>query len=157
MPLILAFIIVVLGLIVYYHFFFNRIPHLPRTGRDGGSADSNDPRVAVAAMMYAVATEEGPLTAEQERRILSQLPSRVGLGPDLARTCLTGGKSLARGLHGDLNSRLHQLVAPIETQCSPEEKREVVDMLRLIAGPSAQRIGSVRDGLGRLSASLLHG
>ena len=64
-------------------------------------------------MMYAVAIEEGPLTAEQERRILSQLPSRVGLGPDLARTCLTGGKSLARGLHGDLNSRLHQLVAPL--------------------------------------------
>ena len=60
MPLILAFIVVVLALIVYYHFFFNRIPHLPRTGRDWGSAGSNDPRVAVAAMMYAVATEEGP-------------------------------------------------------------------------------------------------
>ena len=157
MPLILAFIIVVLGLIVYYHFFFNRIPHLPRTGRDGGSTDSNDPRVALAAMMYAVATEEGPLTAEQERRILSQLTSRVGLGPDLAQTCLTGGKRLARGLRGDLNSRLHQLVAPIEAQCSPEEKRDVIDMLRLIAGPSAHRIGPVREGLGRLSSSLLRG
>ena len=45
--------------------------------------------------------------AEQERRILSQLTSRVGLEPDLARTCLAGGKRLAGGLHGDLNSRLH--------------------------------------------------
>jgi hypothetical protein len=130
---------------------------LPRSGQDWGSAGSNDPRVAMAAMMYAVATEEGPLTPEQERRILSQLISRVRLEPDLARTCLAGGKRLARGLHGDLNSRLHQLVAPIEAKCSPEEKREVVDMLRLIAGPSAQRLGPVRDGLGRLSASLLRG
>jgi hypothetical protein len=157
-PLIFAFFVVlVLALIVYYHFFFNRIPRLPRTGRDWGSAGGNDPRVAVAAMMYAVATEEGPLTAEKERRILSQLTSRVGLGPDLAQTCLTGGKRLARGLGGDLNSRLHQLVAPTEAQCSPEEKRDIIDMLRLIAGPSAHRIGSVREGLGRLSSSLLRG
>jgi len=156
-PLIFAFFIALVLALIVYHFFFNRIPRLPRTGQDWGSTGSNDPRVAVAAMMYAVATEEGPLSVEKERRILSQLTSRVGLGPDLARTCLTGGKRLARGLRGDLNSRLHQLVAPIEARCSPEEKRDVVDMLRLIAGPSAERLGPVRDGLGRLSSSLLHG
>jgi len=113
--------------------------------------------VALAAMMYAVATEDGPLSGEQERRILSHLSSKVGLGADLAQTCLTGGKRLARGVRGDLNSRLHQLVGPIEAQCSPEEKRDVVDMLRQIAGPSAHRIGAVRDGLGRVSSSLLRG
>jgi hypothetical protein len=156
-PVILVFVVLLLAFIVYYHFFYSRIPQLPRTGRDWGSAGSNDPRVALAAMMYAVATEEGPLTLEKERRILSQLTSKVGLDPDLARTCLAGGKRLAGGLGGDLNSRLHQLVAPIEAQCSPEEKRDVVDMLRLIAGPTAQRLGSVRDGLGRLSSSLLRG
>ena len=157
MLLILALFVTLFLAFIVYQFFSNRIPRLPRSGRDWGSAGSNDPRVAMAAMMYAVATEEGPLTPEQERRILSQLISRVRLEPDLARTCLAGGKRLARGLHGDLNSRLHQLVAPIEAKCSPEEKREVVDMLRLIAGPSAQRLGPVRDGLGRLSASLLRG
>ena len=157
MPLILAFFVALFLAFLVYQFFFNRIPRLPRSGRDWGSAGSNDPRVAMAAMMYAVATEDGPLTSEQERRILSQLISKVRLEPDLARTCLAGGKRLAGGLGGDLNSRLHQLVAPIEAKCSPEEKRDVIDMLRLIAGPSAQRIGSVRDGLGRLSSSLLHG
>jgi len=157
-PLILAFFIALVLALIVYHFFFKRIPRLPRSGRDWGSAGSNDPRVAVAAMMYAVATEEGALTAEKERRILSQLTSRVGRGPDLARTCLTGGKRLAQGLRGDLNLRLHQLVAPIEAQCSPEEKRDVVEMLRLIAGSSAERLGPVRDGLGRpSSSSLLHG
>jgi uncharacterized tellurite resistance protein B-like protein len=157
-PLIFVFfVILVLALIVYYRFFYNRIPHLPRTVQDWGSAGNKDPRVALAAMMYAVATEDGPLTPVQEQRIISQLTSRVGLGPDLAQTCLTGGKRLARGVHGDLNSRLHQLVAPIEAQCSLEEKRDVIEMLHLTAGANAERIGSVREGLGRLSSSLLRG
>jgi uncharacterized tellurite resistance protein B-like protein len=156
-PLILTFFVALFLAFIIYQFLSSRTPRLPRTGQDWGSAASNDPRVAVAAMMYAVATEEGPLTAEKERRILSQLASKVGLGTDLAQTCLAGGKRLAGGLRGDLNSRLHQLVAPIETQCSPEEKRDIIDMLRLIAGPSAHRIGSVREGLGRLSSSLLRG
>jgi uncharacterized tellurite resistance protein B-like protein len=157
-PLILAFLVVlVLALFVYYHFFYNRIPRLPRADQDWGSAGDKDPRVALAAMMYAVATEDGPLTPVQEQRILSELISKVRLGPDLAQACLTGGKRLARGVQGDLNSRLHQLVAPIEAQCSLEEKRDVVDMLHLIAGANADRIGSVREGLGRLSSSLLRG
>jgi uncharacterized tellurite resistance protein B-like protein len=157
-PLVLILLIfLVLVFIAYHHFFISRVPHLPRTGRDWGSSGSNDPRVAMAAMMYAVAVEDGPLTLEKERRILSQLTSRVGLAPELAQTCLAGGKRLAGSVYGDLNSRLHQLVAPIEAKCSPEEKRDVIDMLREIAGPSAHRLGSVRDGLGRLSSSLLRG
>jgi len=156
MPLILALVAAILLALVVYH-VMNRIPQLPRTGRDWGAAGSNDPRVAVAAMMYAVATEEGRLDADKERRIVSLLASRVGLGPELARTCLTGGRRLSRRLRGDLTSRLHQLIAPIEAQCSAEEKQDVVDMLHIVAGPSAERLGPVRDGLGRLSSSLLHG
>ncbi len=158
MPLILALLFVTLFLaFLIYQFYFSRVPQLPRTGRDWGATGSNDPRVAMAAMMYAVATEDGPLTLEKERRILSQLTSRVRLDPDLARTCLASGKRLAGCFPGDLNSRLHKLVAPIEARCSPEEKRDVIDMLREIAGPNAHRLGSVRDGLGRLSSSLLRG
>jgi hypothetical protein len=157
-PLILIFFaILIVGLIVYYSFFHTRIPRLPSTDQDWGSAGNQDPRVALAAMMYVVATEDGPLTPVQEQRILSELASSVRLGPDLAQTCFTGGRRLARGVHGDLNSRLHQLVAPIEAQCSLEEKRDVVEMLHRIAGPNAERLGSVREGLGRLSSSLLRG
>ena len=82
--LILAFIVLILALILYFQFFYNRIPRLPRASQDWGSAGGNDPRLALAAMMYAVATEDGPLTPVQEQRILSQLTARVGLGPDLA-------------------------------------------------------------------------
>lgn len=156
MPFLFAFFAAILLALIVYQ-LVNRIPRLPRTGRDWGAAGSNDPRVAVAAMMYAVATEDGPLTPEKERRILALLCSTVGLGPELAKTCLTGGKRLARRVSGDLNARLHQLLAPIERQCSSEEKQDVIAMLRDVAGPSADRLGPVRDGLGRLTSSLLHG
>lgn len=149
------FLAMVLALFAYQ--LVNRVPHLPRSGRDWGSAGTNDPRIAVAAMMYAVATEDGPLTSETEGRILGLLTSTVGLGPDLARTCLTGGRRLAARLRGDLNSRLHQLLAPIARQCSIEEKEDVIAMLRDVAGPSAERFGPVREGIGRLSSTLLHG
>jgi uncharacterized tellurite resistance protein B-like protein len=153
--LVMFFLAMLLALIAYN--LMNRIPRLPRTERDWGSAGTNDPRVAVAAMMFAVATEDGPLTHAKERRILALLGATVGLGPDLARTCLTGGKRLAGRLRGDLNSRLHQLLAPIARQCSPEEKQDVIAMLEAVAGPSGERFGPVREGIGRLSSSLLHG
>src|SRR5262249_21927745 len=146
--LLMFFLAMVLALIA--HNWVNRIPSLPRTGRDWGSSGTNDPRLAVAAMMYAVATEDGPVTAEKERRMLALLSSTVGLGPDLARTCLTGGKRLAARMRGDLNSRLHQLRAPIERQCSAEEKEDVIAMLRDVAGSSAERFGPIREGIGRL-------
>ena len=134
----------------------SRIPRLAQAAGDWGSGGSSDPRIAVAAMMYAVATEHAPLTAEQERHIQSLLCARMGLDPAAARSCLTGGRRIASRLRGDLNSRLHQLLAPVEHKCSLEEKQDVIDMLQIIAGPHAQRLGPVRDGLGRVSTTLMH-
>lgn len=154
----LIFLVFVLLLIAaILHHIYNRVPALPPGNGRWGLGDSDDPRIAVAGMMYAVATEYGPMTPEQERHILAQLTDRVGLAPDVARLCLTGGKRVARRLRGDLGARLHQLLRPIEAKCSPEEKGDVLEMLRIAAGANAERIGSVRDGISRLQGSLLRG
>ncbi len=134
-----------------------RAPRLPHNVGDWGAAGSDDPRVAVAAMMYSVATEDGPLTPEEERHILLLLNTKIGLEDDVARSCLIGGRRIARYLRGDLNSRLHQLLGPIERKCGPTEKQDVLDMLNAVAGRSAEHLGAVREGLGRVSSSLLQG
>ena len=126
-----------------------------RVGSWGTSND--DPRVAVAAMLYAVAREDGPIHAEKEQRILSMLSATFGLGGAAAQDCVAAGRRLSNRVSGDLNSRLHQLKGPIERKCSAKEKQDVVDMLHQIAGKSAVSTPSVREGLGRLSATLLHG
>ena len=152
----LAVLVLVLAVAMVRH-IFDRIPRLPQAAGDRGSDSRSDPRIAVAARMYAVATEYAPLTAEQERHIKSLMCSRMGLDPAAARACLTDGRRIAGRLRGDLNSRLHQLVGPVEHRCSRKEKQDVIDMLRIIAGPLAQRLGPVREGLGRVSATLMRG
>lgn len=144
MPLLLL-LAVLLVIIVYYL--------LPR--RAWGLAGNVDPRVAVAAMMYSVATEDGPLTPEEERHILLLLRTRIGIGSELARSCLIDGKRVSRYLRGDLNSRLHQLLGPIERTCNAEQKQDVLDMLNAVAGRSGEHLGPVREGLRRLSSSLM--
>lgn len=156
MPLLFTFFIALFLALVLFQ-VFHRVPRLPNALGDWGSSGAGDPRVAVAAMMCSVAAEDGPLTAEEERHILALLASKVGLEPETARLCLTGGRRLASALRGDLNSRLHQLARPIEIKCSREEKQDVVDMLHTIAGRSAERLGAVRDGLSRVKSSLLNG
>ena len=156
MPFLLALAILLLAVAVLYR-ASEHIPQLPRTVGDWGFGSGNDPRVAVAAMMYAVATEHRPLTPGQERHILSLLTHRIGLEPDAARTCLTGGRRLASRQHGDLNTRLHRLLEPVARRCSAGEKRDVIDMLHDVAGPRAKLLGPVRDGLGRVSATLMNG
>jgi hypothetical protein len=153
-PILAVFVLLLAAAIVFR--IVERIPRLPQAAGDRASDGRSDPRIAVAAMLYAVATEYAPLTAEQERHIRSLLSSRMGLDPAAARACLTGGRRIAGRLHGDLNSRLHQLLGPVGHKCSRKEKQDVIDMLRIIAGPFAQRLGPVREGLGRVSATLMH-
>jgi uncharacterized tellurite resistance protein B-like protein len=138
------------------HRITSHIPKLRQAAGDWGSGSTDDPRIAVAAMMYTVASEHAPLTPEQERHILSLLSQRLGLERDAARDCLTGGRRIASRLRGDLTSRLHRLLEPVRERCSPDEKQDVIEMLNAIAGPLAQRLGPVRDSLGRVSATLMN-
>ena len=154
MSVILGALLLLIGAAIAYHL----IEHVPRLARAvGGSRGQEDPRVAVAAMMYAVATEHGPLTAEQERQIEQLLCSKMAIDLAAARACLGDGRRIANRVYGDLNSRLHQLLGPVEHGCSRKEKQDVIDMLQSIAGPLAKRLGPVREGLGRVSATLKQG
>ena len=154
MPLILLAVVLLAAVVLYRR--NNRIPPIPQAAGDWGAGGSSDPRIAVAAMLYAVATEYAPLTAEQERHILSLLCSRMGLEPDVAKACFTGGRRIARHLRGDLTSRLHQLLEPVQRKCSVDEKEDVIDMLTVAAGQAALRLGPVREGIGRVSATLMN-
>jgi uncharacterized tellurite resistance protein B-like protein len=132
----------------------NFIAARPRT-----KAQSDDPRVAVAALLVVVATGTGNrLTRDQQAQIEAMLTDTLGLAPDMARDCFIHGQrraAMTAKSGRDITARLHQLIAPIERSCSRQEKQDVIDMLGKIAGPSFQRVGGVRDGIGRLAATLL--
>jgi uncharacterized tellurite resistance protein B-like protein len=153
MPLVFMFLVALLAAVIIYNL---RTPKLPRAGIGWGAGKNDDPRVAAAAMMVAVATEHQRLSPQDEMQILDQLISTMSLSPDVARDCLKLGRRHAR-INGDLTARLHQLKTPIERNCSLQEKQDVITMLRKVAGQNAERVGSVRDGIGRLAGTLLEG
>ena len=152
MPLILALAVVLASVLLFQYLRTSRGPLLNAVRGAGGGP--GDPRIAAAAMMYAVAGDEAAVSKDQEQMILGLLVKRMGASGAAAEHCLKLARRAA-SLEGDLTSRLHQLKDPIEAQCSAAEKRELIDMLRLVAGNKAERLGPVRDGIGRLSATIL--
>ncbi len=157
MHIVILFVLTVALVFVAWN-LYTRVPGVPSNlSGSWGSKGHDDPRVATAAMLHAIANEAGTLTAEKEREIVGLLSRKLGIDRGLAKMCLTAGRRLDFSLKGSLNARLHKLAETIERRCTPEERRDVVEMLRVVAGDGADRIGSIRDGLGRVSATLLHG
>jgi uncharacterized tellurite resistance protein B-like protein len=118
---------------------------------------SDDPRVAVAAMLVVVASAEDRLTDDKQQRIVDMLTHTVGTDAQTARICLKQGLQRAQAIAkdgGDVAARLQKLKAPIQKSCSPQEKRDVIEMLQKIAGPAGQRTGMIGDGIRQLAASL---
>ena len=148
MPIVLALIGAAALFLIYRHVTTRSAPLIAAVNGEA------DPRIAAAAMMYAVAGEDCAVTADQERLIEALLIKRMGADAKAAERCM-GLARRAADLKGDLTSRLHQLKGPVETRCSLAEKRELIDMLRQVAGVRAERLGPVRDGIGRLSATIL--
>ena len=148
MPVVLA-LVAAGALFLLYKYFRTRSAPLVAAVQSGG-----DPRVAAAAMMFAVAGEGSAVSPDQERLIEALLIKRMGADVETAGRCMALARR-ATDLKGDLTARLHQLKGPVETRCSEGEKRELIGMLRQVAGVEAERLGPVRDGIGRLSATIL--
>ena len=73
-------------------------PILGRPAGSWGAPPTSDPRVAAAAMIYAVASEDGTVTREKTEQIVSLLSSTLDLTASEAQMCLANGKTLSRRL-----------------------------------------------------------
>jgi hypothetical protein len=128
---------------------------------------SDDPSVAVAAMLILVARAmdqiggdqvgSDQLSDDKQQQIIAMLVDTVGIDPQVARQRFNYGLQRATIIDrdgGSLGVRLHKLKTPIERSCSPQEKRDVIEMLQKIAGP-ARRAGELAEGINQLAATLL--
>lgn len=96
-----------------------------------------DPREAAAAMMVSIAQEDGALTAREEADIIAQMAKTFAIEGKLAQDLLAQARFATKD-GGDLSSVLRRLTRPIQAKCTPDERRELMAMLRAIAGPAAQ-------------------
>ena len=103
------------------------------------AASISDPREAAAAMMVAVAENDGALTDAERRTIIDQMVNNFAVKEQLGEELLAHARWLARDA-GDLTTFLKRLSAPIKATCSETESRDLIDMLH--------RVGSADHAIG---------
>jgi uncharacterized tellurite resistance protein B-like protein len=120
----------------------------------GQKAVPEDPRLAAAAMMAAIAETDGALTEAEKAAILSEITMRFAFSASDAETLLAEGRWLSKDA-GDLSSFLRRMDPPVRSICSEQEQRDLITMLTAVAEAegeadpiAAQAIETLRRALG---------
>jgi uncharacterized tellurite resistance protein B-like protein len=112
-----------------------------------------DPREAVVAMMVAVAQSDGAMTDRERQVIMTELVARIGATERQAEELLAHGRWLTRDVR-DIDHCLDKLAPLIKRQCSPEQNRDVLQMLYNVASAEG-RPGEIEGAaLARISRAL---
>jgi uncharacterized tellurite resistance protein B-like protein len=91
-----------------------------------------DPREAAVAMMVAVAQSDGAMTDRERQVIVTELVARIGATERQAEELLAHGRWLTRDVR-DIDHCFDKLAPLIKRQCSPEQHRDVLEMLLSVA------------------------
>ena len=120
--------------------FFRRLAWSRKASRSPLDLVS-DPREAAAAMRVAVAEYDGAMTDAERSLILGEMIDHFDSTQKEAEELLARGRWLGKDVR-ELAQALRRLAGPIEQRLEEKERRDLIDMLRLVAGP-----GSVRDSV----------
>src|SRR5262245_15060197 len=94
-----------------------------------------DPREAAVAMMVALAQSDGAITDRERQVILDELVARIGATARQAEELLAHVRWSTRDVQ-DVDYCLDKLAPLIKRQCSPEQNRDVLEMLHAVARTS---------------------
>lgn len=99
--------------------------------------DIDDPRVAAAVLMVAVAEYDGALTADEHRVMRQQITSKFGAKEATADELIAHARWLTRS-GGDIGSLFLKLMPVIQNKCGPRERSELIEMLKHVDRVNAQ-------------------
>lgn len=120
--------------------FFRRLAWSRKANRNALDMVS-DPREAASAMMVAIAEYDGAMTDAERALILGEMIDNFDTTQQEAEELLGRGRWLSKDVR-DLGQALKRLSGSVERHLEAKERRDLIDMLRLVAGP-----GSVRDSV----------
>jgi uncharacterized tellurite resistance protein B-like protein len=112
-----------------------------------------DPREAAVAMMVAVAQSDGAMTDREQQTIMAELVARIGATERQAEGLLAHGRWLTREVR-DIDHCLDKLAPLIKRQCSPDQNRDVLEMLYSVASVEGRPGEIERAALARVSRAL---
>ncbi len=132
--------------------FFRRLSWSRKAGRHPLDLVS-DPREAASAMMVAVAEYDGAMTDAERSLILGEMIDHFDATQQEAEELLARGRWLAKDVR-DLDQALRRLCGPIESQLEAKERSDLIDMLRLVAGPGSSNDSVPHHAIKRLEEQL---
>ncbi len=91
-----------------------------------------DPREAATIMMVAIAESDGALTDAEHKKIIEIIIDQFEATQPQAEELLGVGRWMAKDA-GDLTSFLNRLVPVIMSNCTDQQKHELIDMLQMVS------------------------
>jgi uncharacterized tellurite resistance protein B-like protein len=135
--------------------FFRRLSWSRKANRNALDLVS-DPREAASAMMAAIAEYDGAMTDAERALILGEMIDNFDATQKEAEELLARGRWLAKDVR-DLGQALRRLAGPLEQRLEEKERRDLIDMLRLVAGPGSVRDSVPHQAIARLEEQLFPG
>jgi len=112
-----------------------------------------DPREAAVAMMVALAQSDGAMTDRERQVIMAELVARIGATERQAEELLAHGRWLTRDVR-DIDYCLDKLTPLIKRQCTPDQTRDVLEMLSNVARAEGHPGEIEGNALARVSRAL---
>ena len=94
--------------------------------------ENDDPRLAAALVLVAIARADGELSTAEAEAISAQLNDTMGLSVGEATELLGQAKFMASNV-AEASRRIRRAVAPVQTHCSVSEQRQLLAMAEAIA------------------------
>ena len=112
-----------------------------------------DPRLAAATMMVALAQSDSLLTDREKQVILAQLTERLEVGAREAEEMLAEARWLTKDLR-DLDTFLRRLTGPVNQRCTRAEKLELIALLTAVSEAEGAASDLQREAIRRLDDGL---
>ncbi len=172
----MPFILGLLAVLVAIGVFVIRANRAAQTARDIGEAASEarkflrrsswnaqtntdqiksieDPRLAAAVMMCALAKSDADLSESEANAILNQLKGPLALSHTDAEEMLAQARWMTRDMK-DLGTLLHRAAPPIQANCNAQEKNKLLDMLLTVSEADGPMDTLQQDAVDRLCHEL---
>jgi len=112
--------------------------------------DVDDPRLAAAAMMVALAQNDSPLSEREEAVITAQMQSRFDADGTLAAELLAHARWLVKDVT-DPETCFMKVRPIVQKACGPKERAELIEMMSAVA-----EVGNDLDSQRTIVAKLAH-
>ncbi|MEQ1496805.1 MAG: TerB family tellurite resistance protein [Novosphingobium sp.] len=112
-----------------------------------------DPREAAAVLMVMIAQADGPLTEREQQMIVGEMVSRFGATTAQAEELLARGRWTVQQ-RSDVSEVVRRLTPLLQRTCNGAQRRDLVEMLHVVADADGRRDNLVSGDLDRLAQIL---